>query len=425
MRRLARWLVGLCGVALIMAAAAFLPRLWPDVGMPQVADTHPDTGDAALIERGRYLARAGNCIGCHTGPGGEPYAGGRRIETPFGDLYTTNLTPDAASGLGTWTAADFWRAMHHGRSRDGRLLYPAFPYPDYTQVSRADSDAIYVFLQSLEPVAADTPPHALRFPYNTQLALRVWRGLFFEPGEFRANQHKSDAWNRGAYLVEGLGHCGACHTARGRLGQTLASADYAGGRIPGLRWTAPALSGASPMSAARAEELKTLLATGVSRRNVTSGPMAEVVFHSLQYLDEADIAAMVEYLRQLPPTSPTLDGPAGLRVPPSQAKRLLKQGRALYVDHCESCHGEDGLGEPRRYPALAGNALVTANATSNVIRSVLEGGFGPSTAGNPRPYGMPPYAHQFSAQQTAAVISYIRQAWGNDASAVSPLDINR
>ena len=185
-----------------------------------------------LIAQGAYLARAGNCMGCHTRQGGTPYAGGRGIATPFGVVHTSNLTPDADTGIGNWSAAEFWRAMHNGRSRDGRLLYPAFPYPEYTQVTRADSDALYAYLHSLPAAVQANRPHALRFPYNTQAALAGWRALFFTPGSFVPEPRQTVEWNRGAYLVNGLGHCAACHTPRNALGASRPALAFGGGLIP-------------------------------------------------------------------------------------------------------------------------------------------------------------------------------------------------
>ena len=161
-----------------------------------------------------YPARAGDCVACHTAVGETPFAGGRRIATPFGDVYSSNLTPDDATGIGRWSRSDFWRALHYGKSRDGRRLYPAFPYPNLTRVTREDSDAIYAYLRSLAPVSRETPAATVGFPYDTQLALRVWRALYFRAGEAKPDPSRSAQWNRGAYLVEGLGHCSACHAAR-------------------------------------------------------------------------------------------------------------------------------------------------------------------------------------------------------------------
>ncbi len=396
---------------------------WMEDGIPPSVHTRPL---AERIEAGRYLARAGNCVACHTAQGGPEYAGGRRIGTPFGAIYSTNLTPDPATGLGDWTEQDFYRALHHGRSRDGRRLYPAFPYPNYTQVTRRDADAIFAYLQSLPPVRRATPPPELRFPYNTQLALMVWRALYFDPAPAQAGDGGLDtlaAGERGAYLVEGLGHCNACHTARGPLGGLRAGADYDGGPIPSLNWDALPLTREAPMSDADAAQMRSLLSTGVSARGAVSGPMAEVVFHSLQYLRDDDIAAMVDYLRRLPRRTASTMAPVRAAVSPDDP--FLARGATLYRTHCRDCHGDDGQGRPFAIPALAGNPLVTAASPNNAIQSVLFGGFAPSTAGNPRPYGMPPYAHRLNDTELAAVLSYIRASWGNAAPAVAPAEVRR
>src|SRR5690606_13267684 len=273
-------LIGGGALAAVLAAAA-LWLAWPDLLESGEIEPAPVDTSPEQIARGEYLARAGNCIGCHTRRDGEPYAGGRAIRTPFGNVFSTNLTPDEETGLGTWTSADFWRAMHHGRSKDGRRLYPAFPYTSYTHVTREDSDAIFAFLKSLPPVRSPRIEPDLRFPYNLPLALAVWRALFFEPGGLEPDPSRSEQWNRGAYLVEGLAHCKACHSPRGRLGAIDSEQAYGGGEIPGLGWEAPPLHGG--MSDGEAKDLAVLLSTGVSRRTAVTGPMAEVVFHSLQY----------------------------------------------------------------------------------------------------------------------------------------------
>ncbi len=411
-------LVGGTLAALIVIAALWWAR--PSQVETAGLDAAPT---AERIAQGEYLATAGNCIGCHTSTGGEPYAGGRAIRTPFGNIFSTNLTPHDETGIGTWTADDFWRAMHNGRSKDGRRLYPAFPYTSYTHVTRADSDAIFTYLQSREPVAGPRIEPDLRFPYNVPLALVAWRALFFRTGGLEPDSERSPEWNRGAYLVEGLGHCKACHSPRGRLGAIESDAAYSGGQIPGLGWDAPPMNPNGEMTDAEAEDVATLLATGVSQRTAVTGPMAEVVFHSLQYLTEDDIAAMVEYVRTLPgraapPASRALFGAERLQ-------NVVLAGARVYAQHCADCHGDDGRGEPYIYPPLAGNALVTAPSATNLIRNVLLGGFPPSTSGNPRPYGMPPFAHSLSAAETAAVLTYIRSAWGNSAAPITAEQINR
>jgi mono/diheme cytochrome c family protein len=372
------------------------------------------------VQRGEYLARAGNCVACHTARGGAPYSGGLPVRTPFGTVMSTNLTPDRKTGIGAWTSAHFWRALHNGRSKDGRLLYPAFPYPNYTIVTREDADAIFAYLLSIPAVEKVNRPHALRFPYNSQVALAVWRALFFEPETFKADPGKPAEWNRGAYLVHGLGHCVACHSPRNAFGATEDKLELSGGLIPMQGWYAPALTSAREAGVADWEtgHVVGLLKAGVSPRGSVMGPMAEVVFRSTQYLSEADLAAMAVFLKALPQAGPA---PSEDTVPVADDVRA--QGEKLYRDHCAGCHGDAGEGAPGAYPALAGNRAVTMSVPANLIRVVLSGGYLPATAGNPRPYGMPPFAHVLDDSAVAAVVSYIRGAWGNRAGAVSQLQV--
>ena len=377
------------------------------------AGTAPSESSPALIERGAYLARAGNCQDCHTPRGAEPYSGGRGIPTPFGTVYSSNLTPDAQTGIGAWTAAEFRRALHNGRSRDGRLLYPAFPYDSYTRISAEDADALFAYLRSLPAVARPNRPHALRFPYDTQLALAVWRALYFRPGRFQADAAQPTEWNRGAYLVQGLGHCSACHAGRNALGATRDPAALAGGLIPLQNWYAPGLAGAP------AQAVAALLQRGMSDSTALLGPMAEVVLHSTQHLKPSDLAAMALYLQSLPhPGAP----PARTDTPtPAQ----LTRGADIYATRCAQCHGDEGQGRARAYVPLAGNRAVLRDPPANLVQVVLGGAFPASTAGNPRPFGMPPFATELGDEDVAAVLSYIRNAWGNRGAAVQPLDVQR
>ena len=402
-----------------------------------------------LVARGEYLARAGNCMACHTVQGGAPYAGGRGIDTPFGVIHTSNLTPDKATGIGNWSAAEFWRALHNGRSKNGRLLYPAFPYPNYTLVTREDSDAIYAYLQSLPAVAQANRPHALRFPYNTQAALGVWRALFFTAGPPQGKQatplggsdpRSGGAWgptlapgvpqaeptptaeyNRGAYLVNGLGYCAACHTPRNALGASSQGLAFSGGLIPVQNWYAPALNAAAEAGVAQwpVEYVVALLKTGVAPKGSVTGPMAEVVFRSTQYLSDADARAMAVYLRALPQQAPT----AMAVIKPSAA--TLERGAKVYEQHCAQCHGDKGEGKPGAFPALAGNRAVMLQDPTNLVRVVLQGGYLPATAGNPRPHGMPPFMQVLGDEDVAAVSTFVRNAWGNQAPAVGTIGVYR
>lgn len=381
----------------------------------------PSTASAAQVARGAYLAQAGHCAGCHTQRGSEPYAGGRGITTPFGTVYAPNLTPDDATGLGRWSADDFWRALHHGRGLDGRLLVPAFPYPNYTRVPREDADALFAYLRLLPPVARSNRPHELRFPYGTQAALAVWRALYFRPGVHRDDPARSASWNRGAYLVRGLGHCEACHASRNLLGGTAAG----GGLLPSGRWYAPSLSAPDEAGVAHwsQAEVVDFLAGGASARGIAQGPMAEVVLGSTQHLSDADLRAMAEYLRALAPPQARRDAPTAVA-----AERLASGGR-LYGRHCAGCHGENGegggSGGQLLVPALAGNRIVTMEPPVNLLGVILGGGYAPATARHPDPFGMPPFMQLLTDDEVAAVATFLRRRWGHAAPEVTPLQVGR
>ncbi|WP_293775997.1 cytochrome c [uncultured Oxalicibacterium sp.] len=398
-----------------------------------LANRNPDLDQPATVvidvrqqlAQGAYLARIGNCMSCHTARGGASYAGGRAVPTPFGNVYASNLTPDKDTGLGHWSSDDFWRAMHDGKSRDGRLLYPAFPYPNYTRVSRADSDAIFAYLQTLPAVKQENRAPELRAPYDNRLLLYAWRALYFRAGTFVADDTQSFAWNRGAYLTQGLGHCSACHSPRDRWGGIDGKAELAGGMISSLNWYAPPLNGsANSLGKWHDTEIVAFLKAGLTAERSATGPMAEVIATSLQYVSHDDVQAMATYLSALPPSD---KGPVpiddNLRREEKQA--IIASGARLYEQHCVNCHQAAGQGVASVYPALAGSYAVTAAIAANPIRLVLHGGFGASTTGNPRPYGMPPFGHVMTDNEIAAVVTYIRNAWGNQASAVSARDVNQ
>lgn len=414
---------GALAVALLLLATvvAMLNRLdEADVGA--TATVAPSAPNPELVARGAYLARAGNCAHCHTARGGVPYAGGRPIETPFGTVYSPNLTSDAETGLGAWTSAHFWRALHNGRSADGRLLYPAFPYPNYTRVTRDDADALHAYLRSLPPVRQPNRPHALRWPYGTQAALAIWRALWFRPGVQRADAALSAEWNRGAYLVEGLAHCNACHAPRNAFGASTPPGDLSGGLIPVQHWFAPSLRDQAQAGVANwsVERIVALLRTGTSGTATTLGPMADVVLHGTQHLAEADLRAIAVYLRALAPPRAEAREP-----PPLPAPAVRERGIRLYERHCARCHGEQGEGVPGIYAPLAGNRAVTLDPAANAVQVVLQGGFAPATAGHPRPFGMPPFGGELSDADVAAVLSVVRSSWGNAAAPVDAFDVLR
>ncbi len=375
------------------------------------------------INRGLYLAQAGDCLACHTARGGVDFAGGLPIPTPFGTLFTPNITPDPETGIGKYTANDFWRAMHEGRARNGDILYPAFPYTNYTKVTREDSDLMYAYFMSLDPVKQPNRPHDLRFPYNNRELLVGWRALYFRPGVYEPDPKQSEEWNRGAYLVEGLGHCNACHSARNILGATRED-DIAGGLIPVQNWYAPALTSSrhTGLGDWEIEDVIELLKTGVSPRGAVFGPMSAVVHDSLQFMTEADLRAMAVYMKSQRQEGEA-GGPLQIRPTEDQVEDLMKMGSEVYEKYCEECHQPEGRGVPRIYPPLVNNEAITMSYPINAVRMVLVGGFPPSTAGNPRPYGMPPFAQDLSDEQVAAVVTYIRQSWGNNAPPVTPAEV--
>ncbi|MCA6112076.1 cytochrome c [Bradyrhizobium cenepequi] len=388
-----------------------------------IAQQNPTT-NAELLKKGEYLARAGDCIACHTAREGKTFAGGLPMKTPFGTLYTSNITPDPQTGIGTWTADQFYHMMHNGRFPDGGLVYPAMPFGSYTKVTREDSDAIYAYLRSVPAVKQVNKPHELTFPFNNRSLIIGWRTLFFNEGEFKPDPTKSAEWNRGAYLVEGLGHCGMCHTAINALGGSSESQAFEGGLIPMQNWYAPSLTSNKEAGLGEwsIQEIVDYLRTGVSARGAVYGPMAEVVYNSLQYLNDEDIRAMAVYLKGLAQgASPDRPSPP---LPSSESSLLLSLGKQIYDRDCASCHGATGLGMPPHYPPLAGNQSIQMSSAVNAIRMVLNGGYPPGTAGNPMPYGMPPFAQRLSDDEVAAVVTYIRTSWGNRGAPVSARQAN-
>ncbi len=390
-----------------------------------MGDATPRSTAPVNLERGAYLAAVGNCAGCHTARGGERLAGGRAIPTPFGTVFSSNLTPDA-SGLGGWSADDFWRAVHLGQSRDGRLLVPAHPIVNTTLVTRADADALHAWLQSQAPIAAPRREHELRWPFGSQFAIAAWRALYFKPGAYQPDPGRDATWNRGAYLSQGLAHCSACHAGRNALGGDGGAADFRGGLLSGLGWVAPSLHDSAEAGVQRWADatLQRWLRDGHVDGHAALGPMGEVVLGSTAALNDADLAAMSSYLRALPEQAVARPEPAE----PNPRRRL--RGAGLYRDHCAACHGDNGEGRrddsgAAAYPALAGSRTLTQASAANLIRIIERGGFAPATPGHPRPYGMPPFAGVLDAEDLAALASHLRQSWGHRAGEIDAVEVLR
>jgi mono/diheme cytochrome c family protein len=347
------------------------------------------------------------------------------MPTPFGTLYAPNITPDPQTGIGKWSADEFFKMMRTGRSRNGDLLYPAMPFASYTKVTRADTDAIFAYLRSVPPVRLATRQHDLRFPYNNRALLIGWRTLYFKEGEYVPDRAKSAEWNRGAYLVQGLGHCAMCHTPINALGGSSQERAFEGGLIPMQNWYAPSLTSnkEAGLGTWTLPDIIDLLQKGVSNRGAVYGPMAEVTFNSLQFMTTEDVRAMAVYLKGLPADQPPASDPSNAPVR-ADITQQHSQGRRIYAAQCASCHGEQGRGKLPHYPPLAANQSITMTSAVNPIRMVLNGGYPPGTRRNPMPYGMPPFAQSLSDGDVAAVVTYIRTAWGNRAAPVGVREVN-
>lgn len=368
--------------------------------------------DAEDIARGKALTVAGDCAGCHTADPAKPFAGGKRIETPFGGVYAPNLTPDRATGLGGWNDDDFYRALRFGVAPDGSRYYPAFPYPNFTKLTRQDILAIRAYLATLTPVS--NPPRApeLRWPFNYRVVMRGWNWLFFKSGILMPDQHKSAEWNRGRYLVEGVSHCGACHTPKNTFGAERRGRTYGGGRVAGM--FAPRLDGAarSGLKSWSVEDITEYLQSGRNGKSHAGKLMSEVVVNSTSKMSDADVRAIAVYLKDLP---------AGKREPkvtrPSPAQ--MAAGEKLYKGACIACHEDDGSGAPRIYPPLPGNANLQSADASSTLRIMLDGAETVTTPRAPNKGSMPAYATKMTDRQIADVTNYIRNAWGNAAPLVT------
>jgi mono/diheme cytochrome c family protein len=371
---------------------------------------------AATPAQGRYLAAAGNCVSCHTRQGGAPFSGGRSFSTPLGTLYSTNITPDVATGIGAWSAADLRHAMQRGEAPDGVHLFPAFPYTSFTKVSDADILAIYAYLRTVPAARYRPPDNGVLFAMRWPMAL--WNGLYFNPGRYGINLSQSAEWNRGAYLVAGLGHCGACHTPRNLLLAEQLEKVYQGGVLQAAvtkhqerRWSAVDLTNsARGLGSWSVAELTQYFQTGVSARGGSFGPMNEVIVNSLKQLAPEDLHAMAVYLKSLHPRAYTDE-----TVSPQQ----VSEGASIYKARCEKCHGRSGRGGLFSGPPLAGSAVVQAEDPASLINIILYGPDLPQQVSYGEWETMPAYATLLTDAQLTAVSNYVRGSWGNRAGAVT------
>jgi mono/diheme cytochrome c family protein len=373
-----------------------------------------DTQSFDRIERGRALALLGDCAGCHTAPGGQPFAGGVALQTPFGTLVAPNITPDRDTGIGNMTDGEFLATLHDGRGHNGRRLYPAMPYPAYTKMTRDDVLAIRAYLATVAPVSNAVVANQLPFPLNIRESLIFWNWLNFTPGRYQPNPQKSAEWNRGAYIVEGAGHCGTCHTPKTLLGGDKTDTPLAGSVLQG--WFAPNITTDSHKGIGgwSQDDIVQYLKTGANGWTLASGPMADAVSHSTSKMTDEDIAAIATYLKDSGPT-PSAPKPS----PVAAADKTMRQGAAIFKDNCAACHRDTGLGEAHLFPRLAGSALVQSDDPTTLARVVLQGSRAVSTPSMPTAPAMPSFDWRLDDAQVAAVLTYIRNSWGNAAAPVS------
>jgi len=369
-----------------------------------------------LIAYGKTLVEAGDCAGCHTADPAKPFAGGKRIDTPFGAIYAPNLTPDRDTGIGGWADADFTRALRYGVAPDGSNYYPAFPYPYFTKMTKDDTLAIRAYLGTLAPVVSRNKPPELRWPFGYRGLMRIWNTMFFKPGLFEPDQSQSAAWNRGGYLVTGLGHCGACHTPKNYFGADKQAQALSGNEVGG--WYAPRLDGAprTGLKSWSVEDIVEYLQSGRNAKSHADGLMAEVVVNSTSKMSDADVRAIAVYLKGLPPARRET-----IVTPPDEA--TMKTGQAVYAKFCIACHEADGTGSPRIYPPLPANALLQSVNPSSTLRITLDGAHTVTTPRAPNTGEMPAYARQLSDEEIAAVANYIRNSWGNSGPLVTPAQV--
>jgi len=369
--------------------------------------------DAATIAAGKYLAAAGDCAACHTAPGGVPFAGGTVIHTPFGNLLGSNLTPDKATGIGSWTDAQFVNAVKHGIGHDGEHLYPGMPYVYFNKVPAADILKIRAYLATLPPVHNKIKSDQLPFPFGIRAGMIGWDLLFFaNTGDFKPDPTRSTAWNRGAELVQGLGHCAACHTDKNALGGDRTGQELQGYVVDG--WNAPSLANdASGIGAWSVADIATYLKTGHNAYADATGPMADAITHSTSHLTVADLTDIGLYLKSVHGSGAPRPAPLAANDP------VMAEGAKIYADECAACHTSGGIGAPGIFPALKASPIVQADEPSTIIHVVLDGAQSVATPTAPTASAMPAFASQLEDGQIAAVLTYIRNSWGNVAPAVS------
>ena len=440
-------------LAIATTLVAALVATWSAHGANDVAPSAAQPGSSAVsgdlaasIARGAYLAKMADCAGCHTnapgtGANGSPisppaFAGSLPMNSPFGTIYSSNITPDPRFGIGAYTFDQFARTLREGVARDGSHLYPAMPFPSFSKINDGDMHDLYAyFMHGVTPVAVPAHQTQLPFPFNQRWALGIWSWMFSPDHPFKMDSKHDAHWNRGAYLVQSLGHCGACHTPRGpayeELGYTGSSPLYLSGGTND-HWFAPDLRSTTPSGLGRvpAADIAAFLKHGHGGGLVTFGSMVQVVEDSTQYVEEQDLDDIATYLKSLPARAsagnyaPNSRG-AAQSVDALRTGHVERPGAGIYLSACARCHQANGQGVEGKYPALAGNPVVLGSDTQSLIRLLIEGGRSPDTENGPLPRKMPAFSDQLTEKEMARVLTLIRTTWGNSAAPVTERDIDR
>ncbi|NVZ18897.1 c-type cytochrome [Pseudomonas costantinii] len=388
------------------------------------------TVDPALVSRGEYVARLSDCVACHSLPGKTPFAGGLEMATPLGAIHATNITPDRNAGIGAYTLADFDRAVRHGVAPGGRRLYPAMPYPSYVKLSDDDMRALYAFfMKGVQPADQPNIPSNIPWPLNLRWPIALWNGVFAPSATYEAKANQDALWNRGAYIVQGPGHCGSCHTPRGLAFNEKALDESGAPFLSGALldgWFAPSLRQDPNTGLGRwsEPEIVQFLKVGRNQHAVVYGSMTEAFNNSTQFMADEDLAAIARYLKSLP-GDPQRDGTAWQYQAVSADARPDVPGAHTYATRCASCHGLDGKGQPEWMPPLAGATSALAKESASAINITLNGSQRVVAAGVPDAYRMPAFREQLSDQEIAQVLTYVRSTWGNSGGAVDAPAVNK
>ncbi|MFT4066795.1 c-type cytochrome [Paraburkholderia sp.] len=434
-RRFRKVLACLLLVCLVVATlVAWFVRRTPSSPFDGAAST--EVPSAALVQRGQYLARLSDCVACHSTPSSKPFAGGLEMATPMGSIFTTNITPDRETGIGLYSLADFDRALRHGVARDGHRLYPAMPYPSYAKLSDDDLRALYAyFMHEISPVHQENMPGGIPWPPNTRWPLALWNAVFLQSGSYESKAVSAadvQLWNRGAYIVQGAGHCGSCHTPRGAAMNEKALDEssplyLSGALLDG--WYAPSLRGDPNTGLGRWSEADVVqfLKTGRNAHAVVFGSMTDAFNNSTQFMTDNDLRAIARYLKSLP-GDPGRDGPpwhynAASNTALALDQRMKFPRAQTFMARCSYCHGADGRGQGQWIPPLAGSASSMAMENASSINVTLNGSGRIVTNGVPDAYRMPPFRNQLSDQEIADVLTFVRTSWGNKGGAVNPDEV--